>query len=91
MSRVHSKRGQLPFSTERGRARMEGHRRVDSDDENRPWMTRSKIEHVDEGYYASLERMFEQASRAADRLPTWKRKLFHGRLESLRSKAGKLT
>jgi hypothetical protein len=44
----------------------------------------------DQGYYASLERMFEQALRAVDRLPTSERKLFYGRLEALRSKAGKL-
>ena len=44
----------------------------------------------DEGYYAALVRMFEQALRAVDRLPTSERAFFHGRLDPLRSEVGKL-
>lgn len=44
----------------------------------------------DEGYYAALVRMFEQALTAVDRLPALERPSLYQRLDSLRSAAGKL-
>lgn len=41
----------------------------------------------DEGYYAALVRMFEQALRTIACLPADERALFYGRLGPLRSKA----
>jgi len=44
----------------------------------------------DEGYYATLVHMFEQAQIAVERLPTSERASFYERLAQLRSAAGKL-
>jgi len=44
----------------------------------------------DEGYYAALVRMFEQALTAVERLPASERTSFYERLDPLRSKAGSL-
>ena len=44
----------------------------------------------DEGYFAALVRMFEQALTAVDRLPASERASFYGRLDPLRSEVGKL-
>ena len=44
----------------------------------------------DEGYYAALIRMFQQALTALERLPASERTSLYERLDSLRSKAGGL-
>ena len=44
----------------------------------------------DEGYYAALVRMFEQALTAVERLPASERALLYGRLDPLRSQADSL-
>jgi len=44
----------------------------------------------DEGYYAALVRMFEQALTAVERLPASERGSLYGRLDPLRSQAGSL-
>ena len=44
----------------------------------------------DEGYYAALVHMFEQAQIAVERLPASERASFYGRLDPLRSAAGNL-
>jgi hypothetical protein len=44
----------------------------------------------DEGYYAALVRMFEQALTAVERLPASERASFHERIDPLRSEAGNL-
>ena len=44
----------------------------------------------DEGYYAALVRMFEEALTATERLPASERASFYERLDPLRSQAGNL-
>jgi hypothetical protein len=44
----------------------------------------------DEGYYAALVRMFEQALTAVERLPASERALLYGRLDPLRAQADSL-